>query len=66
MRMCFKGCSSLIYLDIEKWTINDNCNINKIFEGCDNLSLVKCTKKTYKKLLRPLNWTYENGYAVRG
>ena len=48
MNGCFAGCTSLAYLNIEN---------RDVFDGCDNLSLVKCSKETFDELFNAYWWT---------
>ena len=48
MNGCFAGRTSLAYLNIENWDV---------FDGCDNLSLVKCSKETFDELFNAYWWT---------
>lgn len=48
MSYCFAGCTFLAYHNIENWDV---------FNGCDNLSLVKCSKETFDKLFNAYWWT---------
>ena len=61
---CFAGCISLVYLNIENWVINERCDTTHIFNECNNLSLIKCSKNTFKRILSK-GWIYENGYAIK-
>ena len=69
MYCCFYGCKSLVYLDIENWVINEECYTEDMFTGCDNLSLIKCSKDTFERILGKEfgtdAWRYENGFAIR-
>ena len=58
------GCESQAYLNIENWVINDECDTTNLFKWCDNLSLIKCSKETYERILGN-DWVYENGFAIR-
>ena len=63
---CFTGCTSLIYLNIENWIIETDY-IYYMFDGCDNLSLIKCRQDTFEEFKRFLlgTWNYENGFAIK-
>ena len=51
MNYCFAGCTFLAYHNIEN---------RDVFDGCDNLSLVKCSKKTFDELFNAYWWTNED------
>lgn len=51
MNYCFAGCTFLAYHNIENWDV---------FNGCDNLSLVKCSKETFDELFNAYWWTNED------
>ena len=65
-RECF-ATDTLVALDISNWVFNDKCNFNDIFKGCDNLTVMYCKKKTFKRLHEYLpnseEWTYVNHVA---
>ena len=63
---CFTGCASLIYLNIENWFIETDY-IYHMFDGCDNLSLIKCQQDAFEKFKGLLigTWNYENGFAIK-
>mgnify|MGYP000425425485 CR=1 FL=1 len=63
---CFTGCASLIYLNIENWFIETDY-IYHMFDGCDNLSLIKCRQDAFEEFKRFLlgTWNYENGFAIK-
>ena len=67
MNNCFMSCISLVYLNIENWVINERCNTKDMFLGCDNLSLIKCTEKTFERLFGELGdgWIYEDGFGMK-
>ena len=48
MNDCFAGCTPLAYHNIEN---------RDVFDGCDNLSLVKCSKETFDELFNAYWWT---------
>lgn len=51
MNYCFAGCTFLAYHNIEN---------RDVFDGCDNLSLVKCSKETFDELFNTYWWTDED------
>ena len=66
MYQCFKGCSSLLYLNIEDWTLNDGVIMDGLFDDCNRLIMIRCSENVYHRLFpKRSKWEYEGGFALK-
>jgi len=51
----FADCKSLTSLDLSNFSINENCNVSSMFEGCTNLKEIimrGCDKTTIEMIIK--------------
>lgn len=65
---CFKGCKKLVTVKIKHWLMNNNAITDELFNGCDVLRNIRCTKYLFDRLIRERlirdYWVYDFGQTL--
>lgn len=55
----FRNCKSLEFVNLSTFKTDSLQTARNVFDGCDSLYRIKCTRDMYNKLDLPDNWHYD-------